>query len=1048
MIRSLLLGSTEEEDDDKDDRGNGDGVGGNRQEANIAALAPILLRRAPVRLLLFIVAGVALLRSFFSFAFLAGSTSLRLMVVAPLRLMVSPLLTKPLFLLLLFIGPLFIVHPNLLLHFASSYFSFRLERLEQDMSALPSHLGSLLFNPAALRRIGLAASLLPSLLRMVVLYWLCRSLIALVAPLSSNASNITSEQSSTGVGNMVSLLWFALSWTFLVLGLYCSGGVSSPPRDGRSRAGEKPRQMLYYWVLGLLNAFHAARISLVRFGTGTTPSPDDSLLVHLMSPSALLFLACVILLHLLAPRSFRTEQDGQDELRASSSSSAWTSHAVRRALEWAVRDALQSCTCALRADEALQLAMVQWIAEYWTTTNGSGMTTTSAGTGSGFAGNVQPEAFTSASSSTSSSVTRFTAGGEGERGRGGRGRGGGGEEQGEAATVEWTDLLPMLSLTAERMEAEFGVLQQQQQQRHQHPENDSNGAFSLPLPLCPHDEIQEPPLQLLSREGSPASFSADRQPHLPSSSASSAFTGLHRMLLHMDLDGHAQPAVCAWRRVVDEVPPSRGVALALATARRCPALLLFVGHAARTLAFSNRLPSFLLALLLLPMAVLDGLRARAWSEWLQRNIHRLVLPPHPPTTMSTDCGEKGKDGSVGDDQNVVSWLEVIDPMVLILMGESDEYVDDDPGASCSRTSCSSSFAITLPALVRVWHNVRGSVVALERGLVVATCAQTTAVALDFAQHFGTLMEGGREEVANRGWLHGVALLVWEAYLVWQELAGRQQGEGPLCYRQGRQANAAGPGHHPPRIHAAVMVARHSRTLKRNLSQLFLLLGGSGDDNQHVPLLGGIPLDAVVGILAIFIGRGWLWGRDEDGHTSSRSSSSSHASPDSRRPGGVVSTVVIEELDNEVEEGEATAANAAEVRFQEASEAKAIPSTAAGISNGGVYHLKLLDRVAALPERRAVVAASSSTLPDGDGSLEQEEEEDPPQGAAGDVLGTRGSNLPELLHILEVPCAFVARWRVSLTACSNRLASIVYSVAHSSSVSFLFHYRLAGRKEFD
>jgi hypothetical protein len=124
-----------------------------------------------------------------------------------------------------------------------------------------------------------------------------------------------------------------------------------------------------------------------------------------------------------------------------------------------------------------------------------------------------------------------------------------------------------------------------------------------------------------------------------------------------------------------------------------------------------------------------------------------------------------------------------------------------------------------PTLLQVWFNVQSSVQALEAGLTAARCAQTTAAAAEFADHLMSLAHLG-VEVSQKGWVHGLGILA-------QELIHLHVASG-----EGRYTSAAKGA------------MRNSQTMARNVQVLV---------EEDAP---------IIGFLQGIVGRGWLWGHDE------------------------------------------------------------------------------------------------------------------------------------------------------------------------------------------
>ncbi|GKY92471.1 hypothetical protein MPSEU_000217500 [Mayamaea pseudoterrestris] len=177
------------------------------------------------------------------------------------------------------------------------------------------------------------------------------------------------------------------------------------------------------------------------------------------------------------------------------------------------------------------------------------------------------------------------------------------------------------------------------------------------------------------------------------------------------------------------------------------------------------------------------------------------------------------------------FLENVDPMVILL--STDKLSLHRP-----------------PTLLGVWMNVVSSVAALEMGLIAARCVQTTTAAIDFAQNIMSLAEFGYQ-VASHGWMHGAGVIAKE--LIIQRA------------RAAREPNM----HETKYTSAAIRAVENSRKVTKNLQILM-----EEENASHF-------LPPVFGFVSVAVGRGWLWGREENVPVSTHTQS----------------TVVIEELDS-------------------------------------------------------------------------------------------------------------------------------------------------------
>jgi hypothetical protein len=412
--------------------------------------------------------------------------------------------------------------------------------------------------------------------------------------------------------------------------------------------------------------------------------------------------------------------------------------ALRHALRLTLRDTLATLSDNVQQDEMLQLAMLRWIVDYWSTrpsdqdtappttrqqqssaTNNSRASSTTAVPAPVQSGSlvIQDTVTTSeAPSATPSPPTPNVS--RPRRSSSNRRRLANGEE------IQWGDLLSMLDMTANQMEEEV----------HYDPLTDEN------------DSVKN----------------------------------LRQMLTSMDVDEHAKPAVDAYKQLIQDFPPSRETALALSVAKRCPASLLLLWR--YLMASALALPS---TVTLVPFILIEGHRVLRWAEVCHRSV------------ATEEEEEVNLPLSV---QRVISIPKTVDSMSLLL--SSDNFSPLRP-----------------PTLLQVWFNVQSSVQALEAGLTAARCAQTTVAAAEFADHLMSLAHLGME-VSQKGWVHGLGILA-------QELIHLQVAQG-----EGRYTSAAKGA------------LRNSQTMARNVQVLV---------EEDAP---------IIGFLQGIVGRGWLWGHEE------------------------------------------------------------------------------------------------------------------------------------------------------------------------------------------
>ena len=280
------------------------------------------------------------------------------------------------------------------------------------------------------------------------------------------------------------------------------------------------------------------------------------------------------------------------------------------------------------------------------------------------------------------------------------------------------------------------------------------------------------------------------------SPATSPIGSFHDMLRSLNVDERAEPAVRAYKRGVRSFPPSQEAALLISGLRRCPALLTIIWHAL------TLKPGFWSStLVLLPFVVLEYHRIMAWTRCCEQ--------------VKVFFEIKQKDETFTEDNTKILIPEALrdaDPMVILLVGDS--YNPLRP-----------------PALLLVWQNVLNSVSALEMGLTAARCAETTAVAVQFAGNVMSLVQFGHE-IHQRGILHGLMVLGKEMILM-------HSVDESVRHREATKYS-----------HAAMNAMENAHRVARNVQTL-----AEDDMFEHV-------VQPIVGAAVAISGYGWLWGKEE------------------------------------------------------------------------------------------------------------------------------------------------------------------------------------------
>jgi hypothetical protein len=255
------------------------------------------------------------------------------------------------------------------------------------------------------------------------------------------------------------------------------------------------------------------------------------------------------------------------------SSTTDPSQVVRRALRFTVRDALQHVGTCVQQDELLQLTMLRWIVDYWSSSSSSSTaksTAQPASERSSTTPNTTPRQaserkVTSANNANASSLERRLRPSE--------------ILQFRQPELNWTDLCPMLRTTTNQITSEVGSLQ---------PYREATARSSVK-----EGRHQNRPTNNPTFDGSVQSLQA--------------------MLSSMNLDEQAKPTVFAYKEIVNAFPPTSIAAVSLGLFRRVPAIVLLVSTIVLgVLGFHHR--PLTVAIALLPFALLEAVRVMLWAE--------------------------------------------------------------------------------------------------------------------------------------------------------------------------------------------------------------------------------------------------------------------------------------------------------------------------------------------------------------------------------------------------------------------------------------------------
>lgn len=274
------------------------------------------------------------------------------------------------------------------------------------------------------------------------------------------------------------------------------------------------------------------------------------------------------------------------------------------------------------------------------------------------------------------------------------------------------------------------------------------------------------------------------------SAATDPIESFHNMLRTLNVDERAEPAVRAYRRAVESFPPSQETAVLLSVFRRSPALLTILWH---ILVLKPGLLSS--TMVLLPFVVLEYHRIVGW----------------------VCCCERAKvffesaEATLSDSKFIPNALRDADPMVIMLVGDSYDVMRP-------------------PALLLVWQNVVSSVSALEVGLTAARCAETTAVAVQFAGNVLSLVQFG-QEIHRHGIIHGLIVMGKEAIL-YHTMDESLRHRGATKY-----------------THAVMDAMDNAQRVARNVQTL-----ANDEKIGHI-------VQPLISTACALSGYGWLWGNE-------------------------------------------------------------------------------------------------------------------------------------------------------------------------------------------
>lgn len=387
----------------------------------------------------------------------------------------------------------------------------------------------------------------------------------------------------------------------------------------------------------------------------------------------------------------------------------------------------------VKEDEMLQLLMLRWIVDYWA--SDSTPKDNSADTDRG---EPKRSAAASARSFTSSSHGSRDASSEGASGSNNTVPSPRAQAQAYARETSqnwsrgrplgWEELFSMLSLTTDQM--------------HKEVDADRGGGRN--------NRRQE---QTYKNE---------------------SLTSLQAMLLSFNANERARPAVMSYKVAVEELPPSRKVAIYVSLARRCPAVLSAIYLFLFDPAHAN--PCIIV---LLPLMMLDAMKVSQWITACQKFGESQLLRSEMHTPATHEC-------------ETSHWLTNIVPATMSPM---EILLNEDHNSLYPRRTA-----------LRVWYNVQSSVSALDLGLTAMKCAETAQVATKLTFNVISLASFAAE-MKNEGLGVGLRMLLLDLFHFHLEKTS------PTSQQDGRSQ------HRSKYSHAALDLVENSQMLQRNVHEL-------------------------------------------------------------------------------------------------------------------------------------------------------------------------------------------------------------------------------------
>jgi len=463
----------------------------------------------------------------------------------------------------------------------------------------------------------------------------------------------------------------------------------------------------------------------------------------------------------------------------------WLSRAVRHALRLTLRDVFADVGQNVGENEMLKLAMMRWAVDYWNRDSGEPEGSATDEPAEAGSTKQQTETDTSASSAPKHDESQ-----EDQEASANAALIGTSTEQ-NAAEIERPSTNPQPQPQPQPNQAVASV---------QSPNVDSDiGWDELWTMLSMTTDQMFGEVAVESQTGN------DVDPTIHHDDQNSSVRNLKEMLESLDVDGRAKPAVQSYKNTIEEIPPSRNMAIALSIARRCPALLALLSWYC-----TGSYDSICATLTLFPCIWMEIERLKLWSL----SCHRAV------------CAEKNNVSESSE-----TWIpQEMEPITILL--SPDSYSPYRPTSS-----------------LQVWANMKASVGALETGLTAVRAAHTTVAATELTFDVVNLAQFG-VEIYKKGWLAGGAMIAKD---VCHFLAtSTDDTANDLSTARNLSTTRRRHGRHTA---SALNAMKNTQVVARNVSVLMEEEGGK----QVVENAVGAVMPAVDAVTFV-AGRGWLWGK--------------------------------------------------------------------------------------------------------------------------------------------------------------------------------------------